>query len=148
MPIILFGATGYLGSHAAEQLILLGLNPICIVRKGSKSQFLPSINATCTPINFDDHEALTQVIPEGSTVINCIADTRTHATYAQKKVVEIELTRRLFQAASAKKAKRFIQLSTVMAYGFNRPPEPINENYPTTGSFIYNQVAIDREQIL
>lgn len=148
MNIFLFGATGFLGSHVAEQLILGGFQPTCIVRAGSNTQFLQQIHAKVLSFNFDDLTGLKDIIMADSIVINCIADTRTHASYEQKKPVEIDLTKSLFQIASIKKAKRFIQLSTVMVHGFSRPPTSINEEYPTTPSFIYNQIAIDRENTL
>lgn len=148
MKVVLFGATGYLGSHAAEQLIQAGYKVTCPVRASSDQRFLQKINAHIVAIDFSDEDSWAQLIDQKTTVINCIADTRSHASYEQRKSVEIDLTRQLFKLTQKQKAKRFIQLSTVMVYGFDRPACAIDESHPCLPRYIYNQIAVDREVIL
>lgn len=148
MNIILFGGTGFLGSHVAEQLSLAGHDITCIVRSSSDTHFLKQLGIPLLTLDFSDTQQITRAIKPNSYVINCIADTRSHASYQQRSRVEIDLVSRLFAAAQQQHAKRFLQLSTVMVYGFNRPTTPINESHPTSPTYIYNKIADDRERTL
>lgn len=154
MDIILAGGTGYLGSHVAEQLVVAGHNVNFLVRRGSNLSFLQSLEAkgeqqlSITVIDFDNSEEIKSRIRAGVTVINCIAETRMHLSDGDRRKVEVETAGRLFTAAQEVKAKRFIQLSTVMAYGFNRPPTAVDETYPCSPEYSYGRIALEREQNL
>ncbi len=154
MNIVLFGATGYIGSHVAEQLIKAGQDFTCIVRKGSNQSFLKTLfdgtgkSIKILEINFKDFSSLDDLANEETIFINCIADTRSHASYEQRKPVEIELTKQLYTYAQDHDAKRYIQLSTVMAYGFSRPGKAIDEKFPPAPKHIYSKVAADKETAL
>ena len=148
MKILITGATGFLGSHVAEQCMLAGFSVTCLVRSGSQTDFLESIKADIKAVNFNDEAALEQQLVSADVLVNCIADTRSHASYDERAKVEIDLTTRLFNIAQRVQVRRFIQLSTVMAYGFNRPAKAINEAYPKSPDFIYNRMARDREEAL
>ncbi|MDB6061734.1 MAG: hypothetical protein JWM78_1837 [Verrucomicrobiaceae bacterium] len=148
MKTIVFGATGYLGSHVAEQLTLAGHEVICVVRPNSDTAFLQTLPVAVVRADFANVAALAAPIEQGAMVLNCVADTRMHLRDAERRVVECELTSRLFAAAQQAGAKRFIQLSTVMAYGFDRPEQAVNESYPVKPKYGYSQIACEREQTL
>lgn len=153
MKTLVFGATGYLGSHTAEQLARAGHDVVCVVRNSSNCQFLETLACETQRItvirqNFDDIEALASAIEAGSTVYNCVAETRMHLSDDQRRLVEIDLTSRLFSAAQKAGAKRFAQLSTVMIYGFERPVTAIDEGYPVKPKYGYSRIAREREQAL
>lgn len=157
MNIIVYGGTGFLGSHVVEQLAMAGYKPLCIVRESSKTDFLASLDVD---LLIDDFATVTHrsYINEGDIVINCIADTRRHIRFSEQAKTDIQLTGQLFKLAQTHKAARFIQLSTVMAYGFDRPESAIDERYPLPCSrskskskskiYTYNRVAIAREKTL
>jgi nucleoside-diphosphate-sugar epimerase len=148
MKTIVFGATGYLGSHVAEQLTLAGHTVICVVRPNSDTAFLQTLPVSIVRVNFGDVAALAAPITQDCVVLNCVADTRMHLSDDERRVVECELTSRLFEAAQKADARRFIQLSTVMAYGFDRPESAIDENFPTKPKYSYSRIACEREQTL
>jgi nucleoside-diphosphate-sugar epimerase len=148
MKTTVFGATGYLGSHTAEQLTLAGHEVVCVVRQGSDCRFLETLPVTIVRANFDDPGQLAQAIAPGGAVLNCVAETRMHLADAERRRVEIDLTSRLFNAARAAGAKRFVQLSTVMIYGFDRPVTAIDENYPIKPRYSYSRIAAERERAL
>lgn len=156
MKTIVFGATGYLGSHVAEQLVLAGHDVTCVVRASSNIGFLETLvqqpvegssqKVVIETVNFSDDEALTKLIDQGCTVFNCVADTRMFVSDNERRVIELALTGRIFKAALHAKAKRFIQLSTVMIYGFDRPFEAVDENFPPNPKYSYSRIAQEREQ--
>jgi len=154
MKIVLFGGTGYLGSHVAQQMVLAGHELNCVVRNGSDSNFLKGLQAenpqllSITHVNFEQLDTVQALIPSGVTVVNCIAETHMHLSDDQRRKVEVELAGNIFSAAQTVGAKRFMQLSTVMAYGFDRPEEAIDENYPCKPKYSYSKIAVEREENL
>lgn len=148
MKTIVFGATGYLGSHVAEQLALAGHHVVCVVRSGSNTGFLQTLPVTIVRADFNQVAALAEPIEQDAVVLNCIADTRMHISDDERRKVECELTSRVFAAAQQAAARRFIQLSTVMAYGFERPRHAIDETFPVKPNYGYSRIAREREQTL
>lgn len=147
MEVVVFGATGYLGSHVVEQLILAGHSVTGVVRRGSDARFLHSISCFVKELDFTE-SAIEKVISEGACVVNCIADTRMHLSDRQRAKVEVELTSRIFTCAERAGASKFLQLSTVMVYGADRPAHPIDESYPLRPKYSYSRIARQREEVL
>lgn len=148
MKVTVFGATGFLGSHAAEQALLAGHEVTCVLRQGSDASFLRTLEVTIQFVDFNNHAQLLETIEPESIVINCIADTRPHVSYAEREKIEIDLTSKLFMLAQQAGVRRFIQLSTIMLYGFDRPATPIDETWPPKPEYTYSRVAYAREQAL
>ncbi|NRB38328.1 MAG: NAD-dependent epimerase/dehydratase family protein [Pseudomonadales bacterium] len=148
MNIIVFGASGFLGSHIAEQLSLAGHQVTCLIRESSDAGFLNGLDVAVETVDFQHESALLDFLSRANMVCNCIADTRIHARYEDKAKTEITLTRHLFKLSQKAKVKRFLQLSTVMAVGFDRPAEAIDETYVLQPVYAYSRVAADREQAL
>lgn len=154
MKTVVFGSTGYLGSHATEQLLLAGHEVLSLVRAGSDTGFLQLLASNTDyalqwlALDLGDVAAVQQHIEPGCTVVNCIADTRMHISDDERRNVEIALTSKLYRAAEGAQASRFIQLSTVMAYGFDRPRQAIDETYPPNPKYSYSRIAVEREQAL
>lgn len=147
MDVVVFGATGYLGGHIAQQIIAAGYSVKAIVRRGGNREFLDSLSCAVSEIDFSD-TSIKSLITHDSYVVNCIADTRMHLSDRQRQVVEIDLTSRIFKLAEEAGAKRFIQLSTVMVYGADRPARAIDENYPLNPRYSYSRIARQREEVL
>lgn len=148
MKAIVFGASGFIGSHVCEQLILAGYTVTGVVRKSSNTTFLQSIGVMVKAIDFSSNTALSELIDGHKLVYNCLASVKLHQSLNTHRMVDVQLTERVIQAAAAAKAKRFIQLSTVQVYGFSKPPVPIDENHPCEATYAFNQVAQEREKIV
>lgn len=144
---IVLGGSGFIGSHVLEQLLLAGHQVSAPVRESSSTAFLDTTGATVTRIDFSD-ASLRQAIAGHDVVYNCLAEPKMHNSEAGMRAVEIALTRRVLHAAAAAGVKRFVQLSTIQVYGFDRPAEPIDENYPLKPAFRFSRVCAEREALV
>jgi dihydroflavonol-4-reductase len=147
MKIVILGATGFIGSHVAEQCALAGEEVTCLVRASSNTDFLKTLNVDIQETDFTG-ASLALLMKSADVVMNCIARPELHIDINDHRAVDVELTGKAFVAARSARVKRFIQLSTVQVYGFKRPPTAVNEDYPVLGQYAFNQVAIEREQYL
>lgn len=148
MKAIVFGGTGFIGSHVVEQLALAGRELTAVVREGSDTAFLDSLGVALKRVDFSSKEAVAQVIEGHEVVYNCLANPKLHQSLEGHRAVEVDLTQNVLRSAIEARARRFVQLSTVMVYGFQRPQGPIKEDYPCTPSYLFNQVAVEREQMV
>lgn len=148
MKVTIYGATGYLGSHVAEQCLLAGHEPCCVIREGSDSGFLQALGVRCERADFSDPHALSAPLEPGAMVVNCIADTRAHVALAERRRTEVALSTELLRLAQRAGTARFVQLSTVMVYGFERPAAAIDETFPACPGHGYNIAALEREASL
>lgn len=155
MRVVIFGATGFIGSHIAEQFAISGAEVICPVRANSHSDFLRSLAAeldlALVELDFANESELAALMQGADCICNCIADTRIHASLEQKHATEVELSLTLLRLAHQAQVKHFIQLSSIMRYGFNRPLKQfrvVSESSPVGFSFNYNLAVAARESAL
>lgn len=148
MRAIVFGSTGFIGSHVTEQLIFAGHHVIAAVRDNSDTAFLQNIHAKIKGIDFDNSSQITEAISGNDIVYCCLANPKQHQSIGALREIEVKLTENIFISACTAGAKRFVLLSTVMVYGFSRPPIAINENHPPEPTFDFNKVAFERENTL
>ncbi len=76
-PIVVAGATGFVGTHVVRQLLAAQLRPICLVRKGGRG-IAPDLRGRCveTPVDYQDPASLRAAIPSYSVIIHAIGTTR------------------------------------------------------------------------
>lgn len=146
--VIVFGATGFIGSHVAQQFALANWQVFCPVRSNSNTSFLRSIDVQIVEVNFTDDASLNDVFSADAVVINCIAQTHLHVAYTERLAVEVTLASKLFLLADKAKCECFIQLSTVMVLGFSKTARVLHEQSSYQADYDYNQAAIEREQAL
>lgn len=144
IPAIVFGASGFIGSHVAEQLRRDGQPLMTPVRR--LHPFLQQMGAEQQLIDFSDDAALIAAIPQESVVYCCLANPRRHLPLDDLRAVEVRLTARVIRAAAQAGARRVVLLSTVMVHGFDRPPIPIDEHFPPRPHHPFCRVALEREQ--
>ena len=144
MKATVFGASGFIGSHVAEQLHLAGHEVLAPVRVSSDRSFLDSLGVRVVEVDFADPASLERAITGHDVVFNCTAQVQ--ASIAEARKVDVVLTHRLMQVASGAGARRFLQLSTIVAYGFGITADPVDESAPCRPTHDISNVAIEREQ--
>lgn len=148
MRAIVFGGTGFIGSHVVEQLATAGYNVTAAVRATSNTGFIQSLDVSLAKTDFTDSNTIAQIIDGHDIVYNCTANPKLHQSLDGHREVEVRLTRIITEAAAKANVKRFIQLSTVQAYGSSLPPESVDETYPCRPEFPFQKASLEREQVV
>lgn len=147
MKAIVFGGTGFIGSHVVEQLKLSGHEVTVAVRETSNTTFLKKLGVNIVKIDFQDHSLIGHVIKGHNVVFNCIADPNLGINKDIKDSEEIILAKKLIKEAAKNRANRFIQLSTIVVYDF-RTEEPIDESYETKPDYPIQRFKLEKDQVI
>jgi dihydroflavonol-4-reductase len=147
MKAIVFGGTGFIGSHVVEQLHLDGHQVTAAVRDTSNTTFLESLGVDIVRIDFSNSTAIGKIIKGHEVVYNCTADAKLHTKNSADAEVEIKLTRKLIEAAALHGVSRFIQLSSIVIYDF-QTNEPIDESYIPHPEYPIQSLLLERERIV
>ncbi|ALC54721.1 epimerase [Bacillus cereus] len=147
MKAIVFGGTGFIGSHVVEQLILSGHTVTVAARETSDTRFLDSLGVNTVRIDFSNTAAIKETIEGHEVVYNCTAAAKVSTKSSLDAEVEINLTRTLIEQAALAKALRFIQLSTIMVYDF-QTQDPMDESYIPQVEYPIQEIEIQREKIV
>lgn len=147
MKAIVFGSTGFIGSHVVEQLQLAGHQVTAAIRDTSNTTFLESLGVNVVRIDFSNPEAIGKAIEGNEVVYNCTADTNLHTQNSLDAPVETKLTKTLIETAVSQGVSRFIQLSTIVVYDF-KSNNPIDESYVSQPEYLTQRVAIEREKVI
>jgi dihydroflavonol-4-reductase len=146
MKAIVFGGTGFIGSHVVEQLHLAGHEVTAAVRNTSDTTFLDQLGVQVVRVNFSNFESIGKAIDGNQVVYNCTADSNLIQATLDAPV-EIKLTRTLIEAAAYYGATRFIQLSTIVVYDF-LSDEPIDESYDSRPEYPIQNIGLEREKVV
>ena len=76
-PVVVAGATGFVGTHVVRHLLAAGMRPICLVRRGGRG-LPPDLRGRCveTPVDYQYPGSLRAAIPPRSVLIHAIGTTR------------------------------------------------------------------------
>lgn len=114
--VLLTGATGFVGSHAAEAFARDGLRLRALVRSYARARPLEALGARLVQGSLEDRLALDAACNGVETVVHLAA--LTHARSADEyEDANVAGTRRLIDAAVAAGARRFVYLSSLAACG-------------------------------
>lgn len=130
MKVFITGATGFIGSHLAQQLADAGYELYCLVRSTSDRRALQVLGAHLVEGTVNDLTALQEGI-QGCQVLIHLANVYSfwEADMSILYTVNVEGTLTVMQAAAAAGVQRVIYVSTVAVYGV--PEEkPFNEKTP------------------
>ena len=116
--VLLTGATGFVGSHAARRLLQEGYQVTCLVRPTSNLRFLQGLELDIQVSDMDRVESLQPLLENQHLVVH-LAGAVKAKDQADFYAVNLGLTKRLLHAAiSAKNGpRRFVFLSSLAAAG-------------------------------
>ena len=148
MKAVVFGGTGFIGSHVAEQLVISGHEVTAIVRSSSDTQFLSTLGLNILPLALDNAHDIRRVLGGVDVVYNCTARSHPNLTIEEHREIEVQMTQNLAMAASDAGVRRFVQLSTIQVHGSRTPFTPINELTPLRADTLFQQAYIEREHVV
>ena len=116
--VFVTGATGLVGAHLVEQLLLAGLDVVGLVRRSSQISRLLELqskfsNLQIITAELNEQQKLTQAMAGSSVVIHTAASIAPLATLEELSIVNVEGTRSVAQAAIAAGVTQMIHISSL-----------------------------------
>ena len=139
MTTLVTGATGFLGSHVARQLVAAGHSVRVLVRSSSNLQALDGLNAERVVGDLQDTMSLDRAMKGVRRVFHVAADYRLW-TKEPNEIYETNVngTRRLLEIAGQAGVERFVYTSTVATIAVSDDPSalPNEETHGTLDQMI------------
>lgn len=114
--IFITGATGLVGSHAAEEALRRGHRVKALVRGSSDTRLLDQWGVEKVPGDLEDADALRRGVEGADWVFNCAAKVGDWGTLEEFRRLNVEALRLLLDAASDAKVDRFVHVSSLGVY--------------------------------
>lgn len=144
---LLTGVTGYIGRQVLERLLAEGMGVRALVRRADAS--VPAeVELAVLDLAHAD-ESLDAAMAAVDVVVHCAAHlgpgNREH-----HRIANVEITRRLLDAAARARVRRFVHVSTVAVYGWKRPGSLIGPDDPyepcpdLRDDYAWSKIAADR----
>jgi nucleoside-diphosphate-sugar epimerase len=114
--IFITGATGLVGSHAAEEALRRGHRVRALVRGSSDTRWLDAWGVEKVPGDLSDPEALRRGVAGADWVFNCAAKVGDWGTLEEFRRLNVEAFRHLLDAAADAHVERFVHVSSLGVY--------------------------------
>jgi len=146
---VVTGATGFVGSHIADELLQRGARVRCIVRRSSSLRWLEGKPVETTVAPLDDPAALAGAV-EGATWIVHAAGATSARRASDFHEANVGGTERMIRAALAAgpSLRRFLFISSQAASGPSRDGNPVTEAHPPRPVSAYGESKLRAEELV
>ena len=133
MKTLITGATGFVGSAVARQLIKAGHRVRALIRAESDQRNLCGLDLETVTGNLTDRPSLDRALAGCSILFHVAADYRLWAP-RPKEIYDVNVTgtRNIMAAAAQAGVSRIVYTSSVATLGLNRNGIPADENTPVS----------------
>ena len=147
------GATGLLGSHIAEKLVEDKQPVRALVRATSDTSFLQTLGVETVVADLADEQSLAQACKGIDVIYHAAARVGDWGPWHEFQRDTIDATTNLARAAQKAAVRRFIQISSISAYGHpNHVDGPLDETSPLGVNVhrwsYYTRAKVTAEQLL
>ncbi|MEN8143513.1 MAG: NAD-dependent epimerase/dehydratase family protein [Gemmatimonadota bacterium] len=130
--VLITGASGLVGSHAAELFVSKGWHVRALVRVSSERSFLEGLGCEMRTGDIEDPESLAGAAEGCEIVVHSAARLGSRMSWDESRVANEDGTRNVVRESVRAGVSRFVHVSTVSVYG--HPPDhashPIGEESP------------------
>jgi nucleoside-diphosphate-sugar epimerase len=117
---VLTGATGFLGSHVAEQLTARGERVRALVRPTSDVTFLRRLGVELAPGDLGDVASLRRAVSGADVVYHCASKVGEWGQWSEYQEQVIDATANVLDACRAESVGRVLHVSSITVYGHPR----------------------------
>ncbi|MEE8360204.1 MAG: NAD-dependent epimerase/dehydratase family protein [Candidatus Omnitrophota bacterium] len=148
MSNLVTGATGFIGSFIAEELVKRGQRVKALVRRTSNTKFLRSLGVELCYGDLSDAVSISSAVKGVDMVFHSAAIVGDWVSREEACKVNVEGTRFLLNASMDEKIKRFVYISSLAVLGMkDHHKTPSDPPAPKTGD-IYTDTKIDAENLV
>ena len=148
MTNLVTGASGFIGSFIAEELIKKGEKVRAFVRNTSDTSFLRSINAEIFKGNLNDPVSIRDAVKGVDKIFHSAAMVGDWVPREEAFRVNVEGTRHLLEAATNEKIKRFVFISSLAVLGMRDHHKTPADAPRIKTNDIYADTKIDSEELV
>jgi 2-alkyl-3-oxoalkanoate reductase len=131
-PVLVTGASGFLGSRLAAALAGRGLRVRAMVRRSSDLSRLAGVRLELARADLASREALAAAVAGQRLVFNCAARVSDWGTPAEFHRANVEGARNLTAACLDGRVERLVQVSSLSVLGLPRDGRIVDETTPTS----------------
>jgi ornithine--oxo-acid transaminase len=139
------GATGFIGGHLAQRLVQEGNQVRCLVRAGSDTSLLDSLDVEIATGDLTSARSLARATEGCHYVLHCAALVSDWATTEEIARVNVQGTRNLLEASVDASVERFVHVSTTDIYGHSGGRAVDETHAPTRFANWYAQTKLKAE---
>jgi nucleoside-diphosphate-sugar epimerase len=150
VKVLVTGASGFLGSHIAEQLSREGHTVRALVRKSSKRDFLERLaNVEFAYGGVEDADKVAEAVKGVDAIIHSAGLVKARSPEEFTKT-NVEGTRNLIEAAkkNAPNLKRFVFVSSLTAVGPSLDGKPVDETHVSEPITHYGRSKREAERVV
>jgi nucleoside-diphosphate-sugar epimerase len=116
-PVLVTGASGFIGGHLSRRLVQEGRAVRCLVRSSSDTSLLQQLGVEIVVGDLTSAASLARALEGCHVVLHCGALVSDWATIREIAQVNVEGTRNLLEASVAASVQRFVHFSTTDVHG-------------------------------
>src|SRR4051794_16726701 len=145
---LITGATGFLGSHLAEEAVRRGWAVRTLARPSSDTSFLEPLGVTVVRGDLTDAAAVREAVAGTDVVFHAAARVGDWGPVEDYRAVNVEATRALLEACRTLPLQRLVYFSSLGVYAA-RHHHGTDEREPLPARHIdgYTQTKVEAEQI-
>jgi nucleoside-diphosphate-sugar epimerase len=141
------GATGFIGGHLVDTLVLRGEEVRALVRPTSRAQRLRELGVDVRIGTLQDNATLIAAAKGVNRIFHCAALVSDWGTLEDFEQANVQGVRNILAAATRANIARFIHLSATDIYGY--PGRPVDESErPSPRGFPYSDTKLEGETLV